>query len=89
MNPWEPFHVERGFRPGDSTVTAFSCESQIEVAEYFNTDPVVILRMFVAYGEQCRCRDRRGIGRRTHRVSTIFSSCARNMRTTSAKAWAT
>ena len=46
MNPWEPFHVERGFRPGDSTVTAFSCESQIEVAEYFNTDPVVILRMF-------------------------------------------
>lgn len=26
-SPWEPFHVERGFRPEESTVTAFACDA--------------------------------------------------------------
>jgi len=30
-NPWEPYHVEHGFGKDTSTVTAFPCESQMEV----------------------------------------------------------
>jgi hypothetical protein len=32
MNPWEPYHVEKGFRPEESTVTCFYGHSLIEIA---------------------------------------------------------
>ena len=33
-NPWEPFHVERGFNAEDSTVTVFAAESPHNVNEH-------------------------------------------------------
>jgi hypothetical protein len=30
-SPWEPFHVERGFRPGDSTVTVLGLEGPQDI----------------------------------------------------------
>ena len=30
-SPWEPFHVERGFGPDDSTTTVFACQDIIQV----------------------------------------------------------
>ena len=30
-HPWEPWHVERGFRPGDSTVTLVAASSMLQV----------------------------------------------------------
>jgi hypothetical protein len=30
-HPWEPWHVERGFRPGDSTVTLIAASSMLQV----------------------------------------------------------
>ncbi|MCH8076862.1 MAG: hypothetical protein IIC64_13695 [SAR324 cluster bacterium] len=30
-SPWTPFHVERGFQPGESTVTVFASEGSIQV----------------------------------------------------------
>jgi hypothetical protein len=34
-SPWPPFHVERGFRPEDSTVTVFGVEGPHNVNEHF------------------------------------------------------
>jgi hypothetical protein len=33
-HPWQPWHVERGFRPGDSTVTLVAASSMIQVWNY-------------------------------------------------------
>lgn len=33
-HPWEPWHVERGFQPGDSTVTLFAASSMIQIWHY-------------------------------------------------------
>jgi hypothetical protein len=33
-NPWPPFHVERGFKAEDSTVTVFAAESPQNINEY-------------------------------------------------------
>jgi hypothetical protein len=30
-SPWEPFHVERGFHPWESTTTVFACQDIIQV----------------------------------------------------------
>ena len=45
-SPWEAFHVERGFRPEDSTVTVIACQgTQSVVAAYLK--PESILGMLV------------------------------------------
>jgi hypothetical protein len=33
-SPWQPFHVERGFKAGDSTVTVFAAESPHNINEH-------------------------------------------------------
>jgi hypothetical protein len=33
-SPWPPFHVERGFAPGESTVTAFACEGPHGISDH-------------------------------------------------------
>jgi hypothetical protein len=33
-NPWEPFHVERGFSPGSNAVTVFACDAPIYARSY-------------------------------------------------------
>ncbi len=42
-NPWEPYHVERGFAPGESTVTLMCGESPHCITDNYNTDPHALL----------------------------------------------
>lgn len=44
QNPWEPLHVERGFRPEQSTVTLFACESPHGVSEHMAREGRQILK---------------------------------------------
>jgi hypothetical protein len=37
-NPWEPLHVERGFAPGQSTVTLIAASSMLQVWNYGNPE---------------------------------------------------
>ncbi len=43
-NPWEPLHVERGYRKDQSTVTAFVANVNITHADHYTTEPVPFLR---------------------------------------------
>lgn len=43
-NPWEPFHVDRGFRRDQSTVTLYAAECPVGVSEHNTKDPIEILR---------------------------------------------
>jgi peroxiredoxin len=43
-NPWEPFHVTRGFKPEQSTITLFAAEPPTGVSEHNTKDPIEILR---------------------------------------------
>jgi peroxiredoxin len=43
-NPWEPFHVERGFKPEQSTVTLFSAEAPHGVSEHTARAPEQVLK---------------------------------------------
>ncbi len=42
-NPWAPFHVERGFAPGDNTVTVCGVEGPHNVNEHFGSTAEDIL----------------------------------------------
>ena len=42
-SPWEPFHVERGFAPGQSTVTAMGCEGPHNVNDHYGTSAEEVL----------------------------------------------
>jgi hypothetical protein len=42
-NPWEPFHVERGFRPDQSTVTVFGTIDIIHNANYQRSTDLLML----------------------------------------------
>ncbi len=46
QTPWEPYHVERGFGPQESTVTVFGVESQLEIFDLQNDTPEGILQTF-------------------------------------------
>jgi len=46
QSPWEPYHVERGHDPQDSTLTLFGVESQFEIIDYKNDTPEGILQSF-------------------------------------------
>ena len=46
-NPWEPLHVERGFPPGSSTVSAIAVDSQSE-GRSASPEPELILRAMAA-----------------------------------------
>lgn len=43
-NPWEPFHVDRGFRREQSTVSLYAAEMPVGVSEHNTKDPYEILR---------------------------------------------
>ncbi len=42
-SPWEPLHVERGFKKEQSVVTMFSVESQMEIYDLKNSTPEGIM----------------------------------------------
>ena len=42
-SPWEPLHVERGFEPGQSTVTVVGCENPHNINDHVSTDADGIL----------------------------------------------
>lgn len=42
-SPWIPLHVERGFRPEDSTVTVYSCQFPVEIGPSA-TSPETVLQ---------------------------------------------
>jgi peroxiredoxin len=43
-NPWEPFHVERGFKPEQSTLTVFAAEAPHGVSEHTARAPEQVLQ---------------------------------------------
>jgi hypothetical protein len=43
-NPWEPFHVERGFKPEQSTLTLFAAEAPHGVSEHTARTPEQVLK---------------------------------------------
>ncbi len=45
-NPWEPLHVERGFKLEESVVTVSHTEAPHSMTENFRTDPEGILEVF-------------------------------------------
>lgn len=42
-SPWEPLHVERGFRPGESTVTVFAAHGSVATSDTKSAEPVALL----------------------------------------------
>ena len=49
MSPWEPFHVDRGFKPDDSTVSVFITDGEVDVGDQGNYTAEGLLKT-VAYG---------------------------------------
>jgi len=47
-NPWEPLHVERGFRREQGVVTVVNTEAPHSMTENVQTDPVEIMRTFAS-----------------------------------------
>ncbi len=47
-NPWEPLHVERGFRRDQSVVTVVNTEAPHSMTENIQTDPREIMRTFAS-----------------------------------------
>ncbi|MBI2508868.1 MAG: hypothetical protein HYV99_02445, partial [Betaproteobacteria bacterium] len=47
-NPWEPLHVERGYRRDQSTVTVVNAEAPHSMTENIQTDPGEIVRTFAS-----------------------------------------
>lgn len=47
-NPWEPLHVERGFRRDQSTVTVVNAEAPHSMTENIQTDPDEIMQTFAS-----------------------------------------
>jgi hypothetical protein len=47
-NPWQPFHVEKGFHPEDSTVTVFAAEGPHNINDHDSTSGIGILKTIAA-----------------------------------------
>jgi hypothetical protein len=47
-NPWEPLHVERGYRRDQSTVTMVNADAPHSMSENIQTDPHEIMRTFAS-----------------------------------------
>jgi len=47
-NPWQPFHVEKGFHPEDSTVTVFAAEGPHNINDHDSTSGLGILKTIAA-----------------------------------------
>ncbi len=49
MSPWEPFHVNKGFRSSESTVSVFITNGELDVQDQGNTNAEDLLKT-LAYG---------------------------------------
>ena len=49
MSPWEPFHVNKGFRSSESTVSVFITNGELDVQDQGNTNAEALLKT-LAYG---------------------------------------
>ena len=49
MSPWDPFHVDRGFRRDESTVSIFITDGELDVQDQGNTTAEGLLKT-IAYG---------------------------------------
>ena len=49
MSPWQPFHVDQGFEPDESTVTVFITDGEVDVQDQGNTSAEGLLKT-IAYG---------------------------------------
>jgi hypothetical protein len=49
-NPWEPFHVEKGFDKDASTVTIFVTRDEIDVNDLWNFTPEGVLNSLAFAG---------------------------------------
>lgn len=49
MSPWEPFHVNKGFRASESTVSVFITNGELDVQDQGNTNAEDLLKT-LAYG---------------------------------------
>jgi hypothetical protein len=47
-NPWQPFHVEKGYKPEDSTVTVFAAEAPHNINDHDSTNGKGILKTIAA-----------------------------------------
>lgn len=60
-NPWEPFHVERGFKPADSTVTVLGAEGPHDINGGDATKSSSLLRMIASSMMSAGCSNARFI----------------------------
>ena len=49
MSPWQPFHVDQGFSPDESTVSVFITDGEVDVQDQGNTSAEGLLKT-IAYG---------------------------------------
>ena len=49
MSPWQPFHVDQGFGEGESTVSVFITDGELDVQDQGNTSAEGLLKT-IAYG---------------------------------------
>ena len=49
MSPWQPFHVDQGFRADESTVSVFITDGELDVQDQGNTSAEGLLKT-IAYG---------------------------------------
>ena len=49
MSPWDPFHVDQGFSPDESTVSVFITDGEVDVQDQGNTSAEGLLKT-IAYG---------------------------------------
>ena len=49
MSPWQPFHVDQGFGPDESTVSVFITDGEVDVQDQGNTSAEGLLKT-IAYG---------------------------------------
>lgn len=61
MSPWDPFHVDRGFRPDESAVSVFVTDGELDVQDQGNTTAEGLLRT-LAYGCAFGTRSLQGKG---------------------------
>lgn len=50
QNPWQPYHVEKGFAASDSTVTLFATRDEVDVNDMSNWTPEGVMRSFAYFG---------------------------------------
>ena len=71
MSPWDPFHVDRGFKADESTVTVFVTDGELDVQDQGNHEAAGLLRT-LAYGCSFGTRSLQGSRKRGGSQRLIF-----------------